>query len=84
MPAYSRSSAIASPLVACGAIRAIRLQCAVAIGDRQDSGADRDILAAQSGGIAETIPALVMTQNEIADRRAERNVLRRISAPTRG
>src|SRR2546430_2760202 len=71
---------------ALGARRPVRpgdLQRAVAVGDGQDASADRNVRAAQPGGIAQAIPPLVMAEHELADRRAERHVAQDLGAHTR-
>ena len=64
-------------------VRPRRLQRAVAVGDRQDARADRDVLAAQAGRIAEAVPALVVREHQLADRRAERHVAQDLGADAR-
>ena len=61
----------------------VRLQRAVTIGDRQNPGAQGNVLAAQSGRIPEPIPAFVMAEHELTDGRAERHALQNVGADTR-
>src|SRR6185436_14620382 len=64
-------------------VRAISLQRAETVGDREHASAEGDVLAAQPGGIAKTIPSLVMAQHQVADRAGKRDVLENLRAYAR-
>ena len=65
---------------AAGPVRAVRLQSAVAVRNRQDARADGNIRAPQPRRIAQAVPAFVMAEHELGDRRAERHVAQYLRA----
>src|SRR4029078_13257622 len=61
----------------------IRLKGAEAIRDGEYARANRNVLSAQPGRIAEAVPSLVMAQHKVTDRYAERHVLQNLGTDAR-